>query len=314
MPTAETKTAGGPGRSSRDLRPRAVVVGDVMTDVVVRLSGSISPFSDTPARITIAPGGSATNEAVWLARRGVEVELVAAVGDDELGRAALESVRQEGVVTHVMKSAQRKTGVVVSVVDPDGRRSMLTDRAANLDFGQARLPEGLLRSGDHLHVSGYELFDEATRAPTLELVRRAGTIGMTRSVDPCSSAPLASVGAEAFFAWTEGFDVCCANRDEGHALTGLDDPIEMAAVLTDRYPLVSLTLGEKGALVAARGAPLRFEPPLSATVVDTTGAGDAFCGAFLAAWLHGRSPDESLREGLEASASVVSTAGARPDR
>jgi len=55
-------------------------------------------------------------------------------------------------------------------------------------------------------------------------------------------------------------------------------------------------------------------PPIPATVVDTTGAGDAFCGSFLAAFLHGRPATEALRAGLEASAVTVATVGARPAR
>jgi len=294
--------------------PRVVVLGDVMTDIVVRLAAQVATFSDTPAKISLSPGGSATNEAVWLARGGIAVDLVAVVGEDQLGRDAVRELRKEGIVAHVTSLKGRTSGVVISMVDADGRRSMLTDRGANLDLGAARIEEGLFRPGDHLHVSGYELFDEESRLPALELIRQADEVGMTKSIDPCSSGPLSLAGADAFLSWTKGFDVCCANLDEGRTLAGADEPEEVALSLTKHYQTVALTLGDRGALAATRGGAALMLPPLPATVVDTTGAGDAFCGSFLAAWLHGRPASEALRAGLEASAVAVATVGARPAR
>ena len=87
--------------------------------------------------------------------------------------------------------------------------------------------------------------------------------------------------------WTEGFDLCCSNLDEGRVLTGLDDPLEVAIALAARYPTVVVTLGEKGAICIEDGAEPIALAAQPAAVVDTTGAGDAFTGSFLAAWLSG---------------------------
>ena len=85
------------------------------------------------------------------------------VGDDELGRAAGRALAASGVEVHLRVAPGQRTGVVVALVDAAGQRSMLTDRGANLHLDEADLGPGLFGAGRHLHLSGYELLDEATR-------------------------------------------------------------------------------------------------------------------------------------------------------
>ncbi len=293
---------------------RVVVVGDVMTDVIVREHATFAPASDTPSSITIAPGGSAANQAVWLARCGVEVHLVGVVGDDDLGRASRHALRAEGVTAHLVRVPDRQSGVVVSVVDELGQRSMLTDRGANLALTTARLPATLFRPGDHLHLSGYELLDDETRDAAIEILRRSERSGMSRSLDACSAGPLARIGAEEFLSWTNGIDLCCANLDEGRVLTGEQDPEAVARRLGAHFGEVVLTLGPLGALWSKDGTPALILPAPRGVVVDTTGAGDAFTGTFLAAWLADSPAGDALTAGLAAAARAIATPGARPAR
>jgi sugar/nucleoside kinase (ribokinase family) len=293
-------------------RPVVVVVGDVIVDVVVRPLGPFNRGSDTPSRIDVTPGGSASNQAVAFAAAGAQVHLVAVVGDDELGRAATRALAAGEVRTHLRVDPLHQTGVVVALVDATGRRSMFADRGANLHLDGQDLGAGLLVAGRHLHLSGYELLDQATRPVALAALRAAAAAGMTRSVDPCSAGPLAAVGAANFLAWTEGLEWCCANLDEGRALTGANRPAEVLAGLRHHYGEVVLTLGAQGALFSAPGVDLLHCAAEDATVVDTTGAGDAFTGTFLAWRLRGEEPGQALRAALAAAARVVAVPGARP--
>jgi sugar/nucleoside kinase (ribokinase family) len=282
-----------------------------MTDVVVRPFEAVAVGSDTASRIAVAPGGSATNQAVWLARAGAEVHLVAAVGDDELGSAAQRTLDGSGVCTHLQRVAGRPTGTVVSLVDQQGQRSMLTERGANQSLTSAALPLELFGSGAHLHLSGYELLDDATRDVGIEVLALARRHEMTCSVDPCSSGPLARVGAPAFLAWTSGIDLFCGNLDEGRVLTGASDPSDVASSLLEHFAGVVLSLGAAGALWASRRGDSTRLAASPAAVVDTTGAGDALAGTFLAGWLAGISVPLALRRGLDAAAGVMSELGAR---
>ncbi|MCU1492641.1 MAG: hypothetical protein JWO62_405 [Acidimicrobiaceae bacterium] len=282
-----------------------------MTDIVVRPKRALAFGSDTPSAITISPGGSATNQAVWLARAGAEVHLVAAIGDDEQGSAAERTLERAGVHTHLQRIGSRSTGTVVSLVDDHGQRSMLNDRGANLALTSSALPLEIFEHGCHLHLSGYELLDGATRALGLAALGLAAEHKMTRSVDPCSAGPLAHVGAEAFLSWTSGVELFCGNLDEGRVLTGAEDPLEVADALSRSYGEVALTLGAEGALWTTDGSPAICLPATPTKVVDTTGAGDSFTGTFLAGWLAGSDPGGALQDGLDMAAAVVAEPGAR---
>ncbi len=292
-------------------RPVVVVVGDIMVDVVVLPLGPFNRGSDTPSKVVVSPGGSAANQAVALAAAGAEVHLVAAVGDDEPGRAAAAALATTGAQLHLQVQRGQRTGVVVALVDASGERSMLTDRGANLQLGTDALDPVLFVAGRHLHLSGYELLDEATRPVGLAALQLAAAAGMTRSVDPCSAGPLAAVGADAFVSWTQGIEWCCANLDEGRALTGATHPDDVLAALRAHYREVVVTLGADGALWSGPGDDRLHCSADEVEVADTTGAGDAFTGTFLARRLSGDGADQALRAGLAAAARVVAEPGAR---
>jgi sugar/nucleoside kinase (ribokinase family) len=134
---------------------------------------------------------------------------------------------------------------------------------------------------------------------------------MTRSVDPCSAGPLAAVGPAAFLSWTKGIEWCCANLDEGRALTGAIGPDDVLAALRPHYREVVVTLGAEGALLSGPGTDRLHCSADEVEVADTTGAGDAFTGTFLARRLSGDRPEQALRAGLAAAARVVAEPGAR---
>lgn len=282
-----------------------------MADVVVRPLGPFNRGSDTPCRTVVTPGGSAANQAVAMVAAGATAHLVGLVGDDELGRAAARALERQGVHPHLRVVPGRHTGVVVALVDRSGQRSMLTDRGANLCLSRDDLAGVVPVPGGHLHLSGYELLDEQTRPAGLAALELAGKEGMTRSVDPCSAGPLATVGGAAFLGWAQGCDWCCANLEEGRALTGRSEPTAVLGALRRSYGEVVLTLGPDGALWSGPGTGVVHRRALAAAVADTTGAGDAFTGTFLARRLMGDEPQDALQAALEAAARAVAVPGAR---
>ena len=130
-----------------------LVIGDVMTDIVVRPEGPLARGSDRRASIRFEPGGSAANQAAWLARFGARGRLRRARrrGRRRGGAARLKAA---GVTPHLVGRPERPTGRLVALIDPDGERSFFTDRGANeaLDgrrhprrAGRARRPHPPLR-------------------------------------------------------------------------------------------------------------------------------------------------------------------------
>ena len=293
--------------------PTVVVVGDVMADVLVAVTAPFSHASDTASSISTAPGGAAANQAVWLSRAGAVVAMVASVGRDPFADAALRALEVEGVDTSAVLRADTATGVVVALVEPDGQRSMLTDRGANLSLSTRAVEAatGALATGAHLHLSGYCLLDEQSRPAGLRAIELAREAGTSFSVDACSAGPLRSLGADRFLEWTIGARLLFCNAEEGAVLAGVGDPASTARALCAGAAEVVLTMGADGVVVAGADGSTTHGGAPEAPALDTTGAGDAFSGTYLAARLAGASVDDALRAGTAASARCIAAVGAR---
>jgi sugar/nucleoside kinase (ribokinase family) len=291
--------------------PRVVVLGDLIYDLLARIEGPVAFGTDTFAPIHAVGGGSGANAAAWLASLGIETHLVGRVGDDVLGEVLVDELRSAGVTVHLSRDPSLGTGKVFVLVDGAGERTMITDRGAGEALSPADLPAGLF-DGGHLHLSGYAFSGGSRRESALMALRLAREAGMSFSVDPSSVPLLGEIGPERFLGWTRGADLCFPNLGEGALLGGEREPNRVAERLLDHYPAVVLKLGAAGALYAgADGERVRL-PAEPARVADTTGAGDALCAGFLAAWLSGAPPAAALRRGVELAARAVERLGGRP--
>jgi ribokinase len=284
---------------------RVVVVGDAMLDVVTRPEGPIAPTSDTTSTTRVARGGGGANLAVALAGAGHEVHYVAAVGDDLAGTLVEDSLARAGVLARLERVAGA-TGVVVAIVSPGAQRAMLTDRGVNGRLSAVHVEAILSEGFDHLHLSGYTLLDPDSRAVGEHALGHARAQGAGSSVDACSVAPLARLTAEAFLSSARDARWLFANEEEARLLSRGAEPIE---TLGERFEEVVVTEGERGAR-SRRGTLVAHAPSVARRAVDTTGAGDAATGAYLAARLHGQGLEESLRAAMAAAAVAVSALGA----
>jgi sugar/nucleoside kinase (ribokinase family) len=330
---------------------RILVVGDVITDIVAVHSAGIVPDSDTEARITTTGGGSGANTAAWLAHQGVAVDLLSAVGLDLAGEERVAELTEAGVGCDcVVWSRSAPTGTIIVLTDGH-HRTFLTDRGANRELQPSDVDDALESLPDvaHVHLSGYTLLDEASRPAGLRALSAAAERGLTTSVDAASAEPLRQAGADRFLDWVRGADLLLANVDEARILAGLTaggdaakepSPEAVARALAHalaagaagdrggggdagggsgpdddrtggRGPEVVVKLGPGGA-VWARGDEVRSVPAVTATVVDTTGAGDAFAAGLLAARLAGADVDAALAAGVRLGAVAVGLVGGRP--
>jgi sugar/nucleoside kinase (ribokinase family) len=291
---------------------RVVVVGDLLYDLLANVDGNVRLGTDTFTRIRVAGGGSGANAAAWLAASGVETHFVGRIGADVFGGFLEEDLRDAGVRAHLARDPSLATGKVFVLVDGDGERTMITDRGAAENLSPEDIPQALFDEG-HLHLVGYTFSGGSRRETAFEALHLAREAGMTVSVDPSAVPMLEDVGPERFLAWTRGADLCFPNLEEGSLLAGTGDPGSVVERLLDGYPAVVLKLGAEGALYAdTDGRRSRVAAARAARVNDTTGAGDALCAGFLAAWLAGAAPDEALREGVGLAARAVERVGGRP--
>ncbi|HEY5985955.1 MAG TPA: sugar kinase [Streptosporangiaceae bacterium] len=292
---------------------RVVVVGDLMTDTVARAALPLARGSDTPAIVTPHGGGSGANIAAWLAVDGAEVAFVGRRGADIAGRNRDMELMGYGVDARLVMDPERPTGTCVVMVTHKGDHTMLSDPGANAALSPDDLPKDLFHPGTHLHVSGYTLLNEGSRAAAVVAIDHARRSGMTISVDGASAAPLERTGAEPFLELTNGITLLFVNHTQAAVLTGRDDPTQAARVLTAWYPQVVVKLGPDGALFAnGRPEPIRVPAQPIDKFVDGTGAGDAFCAGFLISWMDKKPPMEALASGCRLAARARSVVGARP--
>ncbi|MFI6895718.1 carbohydrate kinase family protein [Streptomyces sp. NPDC050256] len=290
-----------------------LVVGDVVTDVVARHGPALLHGTDTTARIRTRAGGAGANVACWAVRSGCrDVRLVARVGADSADWHR-DRLRRAGVRDLLAVDDDAPTGTVVALVDPSAERTFLTDSGAVLRLSPEDWSPAMLDGVAHLHLSGYLLFATTSRATALLALREAGRRSIPVSIDPASAGFLAELGVDRFLALTEGADLLLPNADEVRLLTGLPEPADAAAKLSLLVRQVAVTLGKGGALLATAGTVTARVPaePVPAAV-DSTGAGDAFTGGFLAARLAGADDASAVTAGCRAGAEAVTTVGGRP--
>ncbi|MEY9846679.1 sugar/nucleoside kinase (ribokinase family) [Streptacidiphilus sp. BW17] len=294
---------------------RLLVVGDLATDVVAVHAGRLTPATDTPASIALLPGGAAANVAAWAADWGADVTLLARVGRESADWHR-DELHRVGVTAELRVDAERPTTVVVCLVDDRGERTMLNDRGASAALGVADWDDALLDGVGWVHLSGYLLFAEPGRELARLLLRRAWERGLGISVDPASAGELGLLGPARFLELVGGgVDMLLPNLDEARLLSGATDPERAAVLLAERTgSLIAVKLGPRGALLAGPEGLLGRvpAPALERPAVDTTGAGDAFAGALLAARLAGTDPLRAAAHACAAGARAVQRQGARP--
>jgi len=287
---------------------RVLVIGDVMIDLIVRPEGALAIGSDRRATIFSRPGGSAANQAVWLAHFGLNVSFVGRVGLSDHA-AQTEAFRQCGLAPSLAADRERETGRLIALIDPSGERSFLTDRGANDGLSEADIPDALLGQADHIHLSGYSFVAPSPRRAVRNAMERAGRAPV--SVDPASAEFLREMGPANFLEWTRGAQICFPNSEEAAVLTGSADPEAQIAELARHYPLVVVKRGAEGCEAGAGDQRWRAAAP-TVQAIDTTGAGDAFVAAFLAARLNHATIEDCLTRAAAAGAAATQSIGGRP--
>jgi ribokinase len=286
-----------------------LVIGDLLLDVVVAPTGPIRTDGDIPAAVSLLPGGQGGNLAVRLARRGRSVRLVAALGDDTHGTMLRAACAADGVSLDARRAG--RSGVVVILLEPDGRRSMLSDRAQGL--------AGRVIRGDEAAIvcSGYALLGTTGGDLARELAGRRAECRLVILGSAVASSKDAGELVARIHAASPDLVVC--NRDEAADLLAIDEPdlarlahgfgehLETVAVVTDPRLGSASSRADVGIAGTVETAPPR----------DATGAGDAYAAALVDALLDSSWPPTStalaraMRAGAELAAQVVGVVGAQ---
>ncbi|GAA3630302.1 ribokinase [Kineosporia mesophila] len=273
-----------------------VVVGSVNLDHVVRAPRIPGP-GETILGTDVAehPGGKGANQAVGAGRSGAETVFVGALGDDAAAARLLSELRGAGVRTRT-RTASVPTGTAWITVGDDGENVIIVVPGANASITALTDPEREIVASAKILLMQQEI-------PESSMVDAART---SQGLVLLNAAPTREVSPDLLVL----LDVLIVNEHEAADLNGAPAPApELITRLLEQVPAVVLTLGAEGSLIAVRGSEPVAIPAHRVRAVDTTGAGDAFCGA-LAAELDRSDPAGDLLERLTAAARFATSVSA----
>ena len=281
-----------------------VVVGSVNLDIVVGVERHPRPGETVLGSDHFrSPGGKGANQAVAAARLGASVGLVGCVGDDDVGHALVQGLAQSGVDTDmVVVDPQAPSGLALITVDGGGENTIVVSPGANSRLAERHIDAVAAR----LSAAAAVLLQLEIAVPTVQAAADAAAGLVILNPAPAAVLPPRLLGR---------VDVLVPNRAELATLADspiagtLDDAEQQARSLAGPERIV-VTLGADGALVLDAGA-VAHVPALPVDAVDTTAAGDAFCGALAVALSGGASLAEAARHGNTAAAVAVTRKGAQ---
>jgi ribokinase len=291
------------------MAPKITVVGSFAVGMTIR-TPSLPVFGQTllGSDFDMGPGGKGSNQAVAAARLGADAALVAYLGTDALARVATDLYAAEGVNTrHVQELPGRATGVGFIILNSEGNNFIILDMGANEALDAAAVDAAGERIAQSDVVMTVLEIPLAAAFRAMELGRAAGA----RTI--LNPAPAKPLPPEIF----PLIDVLTPNESELRILLGLapDDPRSsrvLAGMLRDRgVGTVVVTLGRAGALILGKGLDVMI-PSLPVSVVDTTGAGDAFNAGLAMALAEGQSLPEAVRFAVACGSHACTKLGVVP--
>ena len=299
------------------MKQQVFVLGSFVADVAFRMS-RLPAWGETLMGDTfvLGPGGKGSNQAVAAAKAvggaGMSVKFLSKVGDDAFGQLARTTWAAAGVVASLVKNASIATGAAAILIDSaKGENAIIVVPGACFTLTPAEVDE----AGAEIRLASVFLTQLELALDTVErglqLAREAGVPTILNPA-PAPEKPL----PDALLALSDYF---IPNETEAALLTGLPvDTVEQAKVAAAALQArgarnVILTLGVRGALFVTEDGEATVVPSFNAgPVVETTGAGDAFCGGFATALAEGQSLLEAVRFGCATAGISVTRAGTAP--
>lgn len=284
------------------------VIGDAFIDILapIRLLKQGGAFE---SNIDMSMGGIA-NTAVWASRCGSGAVFAGKVGMDEFGQLYERDLISERVLPF-LRHSNKPTGKCLILIHHNRERTMIVDRGANDYLKSAEIPNALLEKTKYVYFSGYSFAAEGLRKEIVKIMKRARKFDKAIVFNGGSYNIMADFPALFEKVVDRYVDVFAMNRAEASVFTGEEDVQGITRVLMNAAPSFIVTLGEKGSIAFDGHRILRTRAPKVYRVTDTTGAGDAFMGAFLAGLIRRKTFKDSIQSGHKAAEKVVVSIGAR---
>ncbi len=306
---------------------RVIGIGNALTDVLVNLRnedvlhnhniarGSMSLVdSELQSQISkevaglphsLSLGGSADNTIRAMARLGSEVGFIGKVGHDNTGDRFEQALRNLGIEGKIFRG-DKPSGKCISLVSPDGERTMLTHLGAAAEMHAEDISPEIFEGYDCLYIEGY-LVQEHSLIETA--IRTAKEQGLQVAID-LASFNVVEENLEFLRSIVAKYiDIVFANEDEARVFSGEAEPINALQYISEMCDLVVVKIGTKGALIKHKGEVIHIGIMAAAKRVDTTGAGDFYAAGFMYGLCEGLSLRQCGTIGAITAGKVIEVVG-----
>ncbi len=290
-----------------------LVVGNVTLDIICKTVDDVPRYdSITFQDAAVTPGGCASNVAIGLAQLGENPFLVACLGDDQSAEFLMDTWKEQGVDSRYIKRIPGKgTGVSVGLVDSDFQPRFIHTSGANAELKPALLRQEIFQELEvgYLHISGYFVLPgllEPGFAEKLAMIQKSGvfiSLDVVRS--PAMKYP------EFLKSVLPHLNVFMCNQQEAEIISGIADPARAARAFQDwGASAVIIKLGAEGCFLVTPEKGIQIPGIQVESVVDTTGAGDAFAAGLLSGLKKGLGLEEACQVGVQQGAKTTGFLGA----
>ena len=306
---------------------RVIGIGNALTDVLVNLRneevlhkhniarGSMSLVgTDLQSEISkevaglphsLSLGGSADNTIRAMARLGSEVGFIGKVGHDNTGDRFEQALRNLGIEGKIFRG-ESPSGKCISLVSPDGERTMLTYLGAAAEMHAEDISPAIFEGYDCLYIEGY-LVQEHSLIETA--IRTAKEQGLQVAIDLASFNVVEENREFLYNIVKKYIDIVFANEDEARVFSGEAEPINALQYISEMCDLVVVKIGMKGALIKHKGEVIHIGIMAAAKRVDTTGAGDFYAAGFMYGLCEGLSLRQCGTIGAITAGKVIEVVG-----
>lgn len=254
-------------------------------------------------------GGSVANSAIAYAQFGGASAFCSLLGEDDFGTFYANEFRDLGIELQAKSIGGAHTGSCLVLITPDSERTMNTTLGVNEAYSRNNVDEQLIARSEWIYLEGYKLTEESGFEAVDVAAFYAKKHGTNVAVS-CSDSFIIDVFGDRLRSLLKQTDLIFCNEREGCALAGEEDSELAFRALTSRHNNVVFTKAERGSRIQWNGTECEI-PAYAVKVIDTTGAGDMYAGAFLYGVLNRHHPEHAGRLAAYASAQVVAQYGAR---
>ncbi len=258
--------------------------------------------------LTRLPGGSSGNTIFALSKLGTPTSFIGKVGSCDSGSFYRKSLLDSGGDSKSLKVGLNKNGSCISLVTPDGERTMRTYLGASTELSENELRDSDFNHCDHLHIEGFMIQNRSVLDRSIQLAKKHNC---TISFDLASFEIVFQSKDQLHSILNDSVDIVLANEHEASAFTGysLTESEKSVNFLNKLCPIAIVKLGSRGSIISSKQKIYRIDAIPAKHVVDTTGAGDFWAAGFLHGILSGKTIEESAYIASQLGSMVIQNHG-----